>query len=132
MQMYSIERLSHVDLCFVPAKINAEKKFGGGYISCFVERKKEGSYRLILCSAGFSYTFVSTISIVETILDLFSPSLAGISSVPIAILFTFRSFRKRFLVISAASTAVVIACPLAFKVISLALLADRPVIIART
>ena len=76
--------------------------------------------------------FVRIISIVETILDLFSPSLAGISSVPIAILFTFKFFRKRFLVISAASTAVVIDFPLAFKVISLASLADKPVIIAIT
>jgi hypothetical protein len=89
-------------------------------------------YVYFACFAKYSYSFVSTISIVETILDLFSPSLAGISSVPIAILLTFRSFKNRFLVISAASTAVVIACPLAFKVISLALFADRPVIIART
>src|SRR3989304_10543572 len=84
------------------------------------------------CFARYSYSFVSIISIVETIRALVSPSLGGISCVPIAILLTFRSFRKRFLVISAASTAVVIACPLAFTVISLALLADRPVIIART
>jgi len=34
----------------------------------------------------FSYSFVSVISIVETIRALFSPSLDGISSVPIAIL----------------------------------------------
>ncbi len=79
-----------------------------------------------------AYSFVSFISIVETIRALVSPSLGGISSVPIAILLTFRSFKKRFLVISAASTAVVIACPLAFKVISLLSLADKPVIIART
>jgi hypothetical protein len=76
--------------------------------------------------------FVRVISIVETIRGLVSPSLGGISSVPIPILLTLRSFRKRFLVISAASTAVVIAFPLAFKVISLALFADRPVIIAKT
>ena len=54
----------------------------------------------------------------DTILALVSPSLGGICSVPIAIFVIFRFFRKRFLVISAASTAVVIACPLAFKVIS--------------
>ena len=78
------------------------------------------------------YAFARVISIVETILDLFSPSLAGSSSVPIAILLTVRSFRKRLLVISAASTAVVIARPLAFKVSSVALFADSPVIIART
>jgi len=83
-------------------------------------------------SAGFSYSFVSVISIVETIRVLFSPSLGGISSVPIAILLTFRSFRKRLLVISATSTAVVIACPRAFKITSLALLADSLVITART
>jgi hypothetical protein len=59
----------------------------------------------------FSYSFVSVISIVETIRALFSPSLDGISSVPIAILLIFRSFRKRLLFISVASTAVVIACP---------------------
>jgi hypothetical protein len=69
---------------------------------------------------------------VETIRDLFSPSLAGSSSVPIAILLTVRSFRNSLLVISAASTAVVIARPLAFNVSSEVLFADRPVIIART
>ena len=84
------------------------------------------------CFARFSYSRVSVISMVETIRALVSPSLGGISCVPIAILLTFRSFRKRFLVISAASTAVVIAWPLAFKVIAFSLLADRPVIIART
>ena len=83
----------------------------------------------MLCSAGFSYSFVRVISIVETMRALFSPSLGGISSVPIATLLTFRSFRKRFLVISATSTAVIIACPRAFKVISLALDADRLVMI---
>ena len=80
----------------------------------------------------FSYAFVSVISMVETIRDLFSPSLAGSSSVPIATLLMVRSLMKRLLVISAASTAVVIARPLAFKVSSVALFADRPVIIART
>ena len=75
---------------------------------------------------------MSVISIVETIRALFSPSLGGISSVPIAILLTFRSFRKRLLVISATSTAVVIARPRAFRVISFALDDDRLVMIART
>jgi len=79
-----------------------------------------------------TYPFVSTISIVETIRGLVSPSLGGISSVPIAIFFTLRSFRKRFLVISAASTAVVIACPLAFKVNASASFDEKPVIIAIT
>ena len=88
--------------------------------------------RLRGCFAMFSYGFARTISIVETILELFSPSLGGISSVPMAILLIVKSFRKRFLVISATSTAVVIACPRAFKVISLALDAERLVIIART
>jgi len=78
------------------------------------------------------YFFASVISIVETILDLFSPSLAGISSVPMEMLLTFKSLMKRLLVISATSTAVVIARPRAFKVISLALDADRLVMIART
>jgi len=61
---------------------------------------------------------VRVISIVETILVLFSPSLGGISAVPIAILVTLRSFMKRFRVISATSTVVVIACPRAFRVTS--------------
>ena len=72
------------------------------------------------------------ISIVETILALFSPSLVGISSVPMEILLTFKSLMKRLLVISAVSTAVVIARPRAFKVISLALDDVRLVMIART
>ena len=95
-------------------------------------KEKRGIRRLLLCFAMFHYSLVSVISIVETILALFSPSLAGISSVPIAILLTFKSFMKRLLVISAVSTAVVIARPRAFKVISLALGADRLVMIART
>ena len=72
------------------------------------------------------------ISIVETILALFSPSLVGISSVPMEILLTFKSLTKRFLVISAASTAVVIACPRAFKVISLASDPEKLVMTANT
>jgi len=84
------------------------------------------------CFRKVSYAFVSVISMVETIRDLFSPSLAGSSSVPIAILLMVMSLMNRLLVISAASTAVVIARPLAFKVSSLASFEDRPVIIART
>ena len=72
------------------------------------------------------------ISIVETILDLLSPSLGGISAVPIAMLFTFRSFMNLFLVISATSTAVVIAWPLAFSVISLFVPEENAVMIAKT
>ena len=68
----------------------------------------------------------------ETILDLFSPSRGGISAVPIAILVTLRSLMKRFLAISATSTAVVMAWPLALRVISFSLPEDRLVIIART
>jgi len=64
------------------------------------------------------YGFVRVISIVETILDLFSPSRGGISTVPIDTFDTLRSFRKRLLAISAQSTAVVIACPRALRVIS--------------
>ena len=64
------------------------------------------------------YALDRVISIVETILDLFSPSLGGISAVPIEILLTLMSLMKRLLVISATSTAVVIACPRALRVIS--------------
>lgn len=78
------------------------------------------------------YFLLRVISIVETILDLFSPSRGGISAVPIAILLTFKSLIKRFLAISATSTAVVIACPLAFRVISFKLPDEKLVIIART
>jgi len=35
MQTHSIERFSYVDLCFVPAEINASKSLSGS-ISCFV------------------------------------------------------------------------------------------------
>jgi hypothetical protein len=85
----------------------------------------------IFVDSVFLY-LVNVISIVETILGLFWPSLGGISSVPIEILPIFRSFRKRLLAISATSTAVVIAWPRALSVISLALLDDRLVMIART
>jgi hypothetical protein len=64
------------------------------------------------------YFLLSVISIVETILDLLSPSRGGISAVPIAIALTLSSFTNRFLVISATSTAVVMAWPRAFRVIS--------------
>ena len=60
----------------------------------------------LLCQA---YGFESVISIVETILDLVSPSRGGISAVPMAMLFTLSSFMNRLRVISATSTAVVIA-----------------------
>jgi len=63
-------------------------------------------YYLLHCNHA---VFVIVISIVETILDLFSPSLGGISAVPIAILVTFKSLINRLWVISATSTAVVIA-----------------------
>ena len=64
------------------------------------------------------FYFLRVISIVETILDLVSPSRGGISAVPMAILVTFRSFTNLLRAISATSTAVVIAWPRAFKVIS--------------
>ncbi len=78
-----------------------------------------------------SYSLLRVISIVETILDLFSPSLGGISAVPIPIFVTLRSLMKRFLVISATSTVVVIACPRAFRVTSFWLL-ENAVMMART
>ena len=101
--------------------------FSGGLTT-----KKVGADFLIFFYVKFSYAFVRVISMVETLRDLFSPSLAGSSSVPMETLLMVRSFTKRLLVISAASTAVVIARPLAFKVSSVALFADRAVIIART
>ena len=79
-----------------------------------------------------NYSFVRVISIVETILDLVSPSRGGISAVPIAIFVTLRSFMNRLLVISATSTAVVIACPRAFRVISLPAPEENAVMIAST
>ena len=78
------------------------------------------------------YSFVRVISIVETILDLFSPSRGGISAVPIAILVTLSSLMKRLLVISATSTAVVIAWPLAFSVISFCTPEENAVMMAST
>jgi hypothetical protein len=65
------------------------------------------------------YSFISCISIIETIRVLLLPSSGGISSVAIVILPVFSSFSKRLLVISAASTAVVISFTRAFKVTSL-------------
>jgi len=44
------------------------------------------------------YFFASFISNVETFLDLLSPSLAGISSVPMPIAATLKSFMKRLLI----------------------------------
>jgi hypothetical protein len=70
--------------------------------------------------------FNRVISIVETILDLFSPSLGGISAVPMAMVLTLSSLMKRLLVISATSTAVVIAWPRAFRVISFVFLKRTP------
>ena len=78
------------------------------------------------------YFFASFISIVETILDLLSPSLGGISSVPMPMAVTFRSFMKRLVVISATSTAVVIALPLALSIISLIVPEDIAVMTAMT
>ena len=71
------------------------------------------------------------ISFIETFLGLFSPSLGGISSVPMVILPMLRSFMNLCLAISTASTAVDIACPLAFTVISLVFDPLKPVIIAK-
>jgi len=75
---------------------------------------------------------VSVISIVETMRDLFSPSLGGISSVPIATVPIFSSFRKRRVIIWDTSTAVVIACPRAFNITSLEFPDDIFVRTART
>jgi len=74
---------------------------------------------MVLTSLG--YFRVSVISIVDTFLAAppLSPSRGGISSVPMDILPTLMSFMNRLLVISAASTAVVMACPRAFNVSSL-------------
>ena len=80
----------------------------------------------------YGYYLDRVISIVETILDLFSPSRGGISAVPIAIFVTLRSLIKRLRVISATSTAVVIAWPLAFRVISFWAPLENAVIMART
>jgi hypothetical protein len=78
------------------------------------------------------YFLLRVISIVETILDLFSPSRGGISAVPIAILATERSLMNRFFAISATSTAVVMAWPRAFKVTSFRLPEEKLVMIAKT
>ena len=94
--------------------------------------KESGGVSRFFLFRVVSYFLLSIISIVETIRDLVSPSLGGISAVPSVTLSIFRSFRNRFLVISATSTAVVIACPRAFSVISLALLAEKLVMIAST
>jgi len=88
-------------------------------------------YVVVACCVCL-YFFVNVISMVETILPFVSPSLGGISSVPMAILLTFSSFMKRFLTISATSTAVVMDLPRAFNVISLALDVEMLVMVART
>ena len=59
---------------------------------------------------------VKVISIVEAILALPSPSLGGISWVPMVILPMLSSFMSLRLVISTVSMAVVVACPFAFGV----------------
>jgi hypothetical protein len=87
------------------------------------------SFSLVISAFYFRF---SVISIVEIILALLSPSLGGISSVPIVILATVRSFRNLCLAISAASTAVLIDRPLAFKVTSFALDPVKLVMIPNT
>jgi len=69
---------------------------------------------------------------VEIFLALLSPSLGGISSVPIVILSIFSSFMNLCLVISATSMAVEMACPLAFNTTSLVLDTLKLVITAKT
>lgn len=93
------------------------------------ELKKTLPDLVVVCH---DYSFARVISIVETILDLFSPSRGGISAVPIAILLTFSSLMKRLLVISATSTAVVIAWPRAFRVIAFSTPEEKAVMIAST
>ena len=83
-----------------------------------------------LLSALFSP--VRVISIVDMFLFLFSPSLVGISSVPMLIRLTLSCFINLCLTISAASTAVFIARPLAFSVTSFAFDQVKPVMIPRT
>jgi hypothetical protein len=74
--------------------------------------------RLTAMFVSFLNYLLIVISIVETMRLFVSPSRGGISAVPMAIFVTLRSFTKRFRAISATSTAVVIAWPRAFKVIS--------------
>jgi hypothetical protein len=78
------------------------------------------------------YGFDRAISIVETIRDFVSPSRGGISAVPMAMLVTLSSLMKRLRVISATSTAVVIACPRAFRVIIFAVPEENAVMMAST
>jgi len=86
---------------------------------------------LFVCYVFF-YFLLSVISIVETILDLLSPSRGGISAVPMAIFATVSSLMNRFLAISATSTAVVIAWPRALRVTSFRVPEEKLVMIART
>lgn len=65
---------------------------------------------------GYDYDMESVIYIVETALDL--PVSSVSSSVPISMLLTFTFSMNFLLVISATSTAVVIARPLAFNTTS--------------
>ncbi len=85
-----------------------------------VRKPKDGLCQAFVAVVPLFYFRFNVISIVEIIRVRFSPSLGGISSVPMVILSTLRSFRNLFLAISAASTAVFMDCPLAFKVTSLA------------
>ena len=70
------------------------------------------------CVGVVCYVRFRVISIDEMFLELVSPSLGGISSVPMVTLSTFVSFTNLRLAISTASTAVVMDRPLAFTVIS--------------
>ena len=70
------------------------------------------------CVGVVGYVRFRVISIDEIFLELVSPSLGGISSVPIAILSAVISFTNLRLAISTESTAVVMACPRAFTITS--------------
>jgi hypothetical protein len=99
----------------------------------FLIQKMEEGLSWVSIERDLLYAFLlRVISIVETILDFVSPSRGGISAVPIAILLTLRSLMNLFLAISATSTAVVIAWPLALRVISFSVPEERLVMIART
>jgi hypothetical protein len=111
-------------------------------IACFLNVKKQNlknkedlmetsleRIAIAFCIYAFLH---SVISIVETMRLLFSPSRGGISAVPMVILLTCKSLMNRFRAISATSTAVVIAWPRAFNVISFVLPEERLVMIAST
>ena len=78
------------------------------------------------------YFRFKVISIVETFLELLSPSLGGISSVPMVTVSTIISFTNLRRAISTASTAVVMDRPLAFTVASFASDPLKAVTIANT